>query len=93
MNKLRVGVESVRVMAYRWHGKAAELGYDPPSSSGLSCQASAAAVNSGHADIAVANAVLTGRVRTTAAKVAEADRRYVANESKSAGQLAAVARP
>ena len=93
MEKLRLDVESVRVMADRWHRKAAELGYDPPSSSGLSRHASVAAVNSGHADIAVATTVLTGRVRTTAAKVAEADTRYVANEANSAGQLAAVAWP
>ena len=80
-------------MADRWHAQAAELGCEPPSSSGLSGQASAAVVNRGHADIAVATAVLSGRVRTTAAKVAEADTRYVANEANSADQLAAVARP
>ena len=88
-----MGVESVHVMADRWHAQAVELGYAPPSTSGLSGQASAAAVNSGHADIAVATAILSGRVRTTAAKVAEAHTRYVANEANSAGQLAAVARP
>lgn len=93
MEKLRLDAESVRVMADRWHGKAAELGYDPPPSSGLSCHASVAAVNSGHADIAVATTVLTGRVRTTAAKVAEADTCYIANEARSADKLAAVARP
>jgi hypothetical protein len=91
--KLRVGVDSVRVMAGRWRAQATELGTDAPPTPGLSSRASAAAVNTGHADIAAATASLTARVHTTATKVAEAEARYTANEDNSAGQLAAVAEP
>jgi hypothetical protein len=93
MTKLRVGVDSVRVMASRWHAHATELGAEAPPTPGLSSRASAAAVNTGHADIAAATASLTNRVHTTATKVAEAEARYAANEVNSAGQLAAVAEP
>jgi hypothetical protein len=93
MAKLRVDVDNVRVMAGRWHAQAAELGTGTPPMSGLPSQTSAAAVNTGHADIAVAAATLTERVHTTATKVTEAGARYAANEVNSASLLAAVAEP
>jgi hypothetical protein len=93
MAKLRVGVDSIRVMAGRWHAQAAELGTGAPPTSGLPSQTSAAAVNTGHADIAAAAASLTERVHTTATKVTEAGARYTTNEVNSASQLAAVAEP
>jgi hypothetical protein len=91
--RLRVDVDSVRVMAGRWHAQAAELEPDAPPAPGLPSQTSAAAANTGHADIAAAAVTLTERVHTTAAKVAEACARAAANEADSAGRLAAVAQP
>jgi hypothetical protein len=93
MAKMQVDVDSVRVMAGRWHTQAAELGTGAPPMSGLPSQTSAAAVNTGHADIAAAAATLTERVHTTATKVTEAGARYTTNEVNSAGLLAAVAEP
>lgn len=93
MDMLRAGVEDLQVMPVRWHAQAANLGVSAPAAAGLSCQASAAAVNAGHAAIAIATASLTGRVRASAAKVAAANTRYLANEASSAAQLAAVVDP
>jgi hypothetical protein len=93
MAKLRAGVDVIRVMAGRWHAQAAELGTGAPPTSELSSRASAGAVNTGHADITAAATVLTERVQTTAAKVAEADARYTANEAGAAASLAAIGQP
>ena len=63
------------------------------SGSGLACQASAAAMNAGHADIEAATAALAARVEFGAIKVAEADTCYIANDASSAVTLAGVADP
>ena len=60
---------------------------------GLSCQASAAAVNAAHADITAFTAALAARVGVRATHVAEADTRYIASEADSANELAALASP
>ena len=60
---------------------------------GLSCQASAAAVNAAHADITAFTAALAARVGVAATHVAEADTRYIASEADSANELAALASP
>src|SRR5438105_1867004 len=93
MDTLRVGVEDVQVMVVRWRAQAATLVASAPPSAGLSCQPSAAAVSAGHAAIATAAASLTGRVQSSATKVAAADTGYLANEASSARQLAAIADP
>jgi hypothetical protein len=62
-----------------------------PSGLGLSCQASAAAVDAARADIAAFAAALAARVGTRATHVTEADTRYLANEADAAKELTAVA--
>jgi hypothetical protein len=61
-----------------------------PSGPGLSYQASAAAVDAAHADVATFTAPLSTRVRTRATHVSEADSRYVANEADTADEMTAV---
>jgi hypothetical protein len=91
---LRVDPVGVQLMANRWGTSASELnGTVVPTGSGLSCQASAVAVNAAHGDIAAFTRVLATRVGTRATHVTEADVRYVAQEADSANQLAAVADP
>ena len=81
----------MREMAGRWGGLAGELTEGlPPAGSGLSCQASAAAVNAAHAAVAKYERALVTRMQAGATHVVEADTRYVANETYSACELAAV---
>jgi hypothetical protein len=93
VEKLQVDVAAVQVMAGRWQAQAADLGAGATPGLGLSCQASAAAVNTAHAETAVTTAAMTRRVQTTAAKVAAADTGYVANEANSAAKLAVTVPP
>ncbi|KAA1243268.1 hypothetical protein F0Q45_25765 [Mycobacterium simiae] len=93
MDSLVVGVGSVRAMAVRWHARASELDASPPPLIESSCQPSVAAVNTGHAALAIAAESLTGRVQASAAKVAAGDASYINNEATSAAELAAVADP
>lgn len=76
-------------MADRWQALAGDLSVGAPSGCRLSCQASAGAVNTVHADIAVATAAATARVQASATEVATADTRYTINEVSSASKLAA----
>ena len=64
-----------------------------PAGLGLSCQASAAAVNAAHADITAFTTALATRVGTRATHVRETDTRYIVNEDHAANELTAVARP
>ncbi|WP_136624875.1 hypothetical protein [Mycobacterium attenuatum] len=93
MDMLRVGVGSVGMMALRWREQAAELVVNLPPLMELACQPSVAAVNAGHVAVAIAADSLTGRVESTAARVATGDARYIANETTSASELAAVVDP
>jgi hypothetical protein len=91
---LRVDTAGLQAMASRWGASAGELDETmAPAGLGSSCQASAAAVNAAHADIAFFTAGLAARVSVRATHVAEADSRYVANEADSVNQLAAVGYP
>ena len=82
MQLLRVDTAGVRAMATRWVASVGELNATvAPAGIGLSCQASAAAVNAAHADIMAFTAALAARVGTRATHVAEADARYLANEA------------
>jgi hypothetical protein len=89
---LRVDTAGVQAMTTRWGASVGELIETAvPSGLGLSCQASAAAVDAAHPDIAAFTAALATRVGTCATHVAEADTRYVANEAHSANEMTAVA--
>jgi hypothetical protein len=91
VEKLRVEAAALQGMASRWGGLAGELAEgSPPAGSGLSCQASAAAVHAAHAVIAEYERALVARMHAGATHVVEADTRYVANEARSVGELAAV---
>ena len=91
---LRVETAGVQMMASRWGALVGELnGTIAPAGLGLSCQASAAAVNAAYGDIKGFITALAARVTDRAAKAAEADTGYIANETSSANQLAALARP
>jgi hypothetical protein len=89
---LRVDTAGVQAMATRWDASVGELSETvAPAGLGLSCQASAAAVNAAHADIATFTAALATRVGSHAIHATEADIRYLTNEADSAGEMAAVA--
>ncbi len=92
--QLHVDTAGVQAMASRWGASVDELtAAVAPAGRGLSCQASAAAVNAAQADVTAFTAALAARVGIRAAHVADADSRYIANEVDSADQLAAVAHP
>jgi hypothetical protein len=91
---LRVDTAGVQTMAARWGASAGDLAETAaPTGLGLSCQASAAAVNAAHVDVAAFTAGLAARVGVRATSVTEADSCYLAQEAASATELAAVAPP
>jgi hypothetical protein len=91
---LRVNTAGLQAMAIRWGASVGELDATaPPARLGLSCQPSAAAVSAAHAEITAFTAALAARVDTRSSHIADADTRYVANETSSINQLAAVAHP
>jgi hypothetical protein len=90
--QLPVDTVGVQAMASRWGASVGELRETvAPTGTGLSCQASAAAVSTAHAEVTAFMAALATRLGTHATRVDEADSRYIANEADSANQLAAVA--
>jgi hypothetical protein len=94
VEKLRVDTAALRGMASRWGGLAGEITEGSrPAGSGLSCQASAAAVHAAHAAIAKYERALVARMHAGAIHVADADSRYGANEANSVRELIAVADP
>jgi len=92
---LRVSDTDLTAMASRWRALVVDLsgGVEPASRLGLSCQASAAASIAGHADVTAATAALAAHLRARAARVDQADTRYVINEADSAATLATVVDP
>jgi hypothetical protein len=79
-------------MATRWGASVGELNATvAPARLGLSCQASATAVNAAHADVTAFTAALATQVESRATHVAEADTLYIANEAASTTELAGVA--
>jgi hypothetical protein len=91
---LRVDTAALQAMATRWDDSVGGLNATAaPAGLGLSCQASAVAVNAAHADVTALTAALATRVGARATHVTEADSRYIANEADSANEMAAVARP
>jgi hypothetical protein len=84
----------VQAMATRWGALTGDLGQTvAPAGLGLSCQASAAAVEAAHVDVAAFTAALGARVGDRATGVTQADTSYVAQEAASAAGLAAIFQP
>jgi hypothetical protein len=91
---LRADTGGVQAMAVRWGASAGDLDATvTPAGLGLSCQASAAAINAAHVDVATFTAGLAARVGVRATSVTQADSCYLAQETASATELAAVAPP
>ena len=91
---LQVDTAGVQAMATRWGASVSDLAYTvAPAELGLSCQTSAAAVNSAHANVAAFTAGLAARVGERATAVAQADTSYLTQEAASAVALAAVGQP
>jgi len=91
---LRVDTAGVQAMAARWGASAGDLAETAaPAGLGLSCQASAAAVNAAHVDVAAFTAGLAARVGVRATSVTQADSCYLAQEAASVTELATVAPP
>ena len=91
---LRVDTAGVQAMATRWGASVSDLAETvAPAGLGLSCQTSAAAVNSAHLDVAAFTGGLVARVGERATGVAQADASYLVQEAASATALAAMARP
>jgi hypothetical protein len=92
--QLRVDTAAVQTTAARWGASVGEFSDAvAPVRLGLSCQASAVAVNAVHTDITAFAASLATQVGARATAVASADACYAANEADSANELAAVAHP
>jgi hypothetical protein len=92
MQLLRVDTAGVQGMATRWAASVGELNaIAAPAAPGLSCQASAAAVNAAHVDVIAFTASLAARVGTHSAHVGVADARYLTNEAEAVDQMVAVA--
>ncbi|OBJ51321.1 hypothetical protein A9W95_22145 [Mycobacterium sp. 1423905.2] len=78
-------------MSGRWSAMAGALNeVAAPATSGLPSQASAMAVVAAHDDVAAFRTALLAHLRNQACHVAAADGGYVATESRSATELAAV---
>ena len=94
-HQLHVDTAAVQVMAGRWQALAADLSAcrEPEAMSGLACQASAAAVNVGHADVTAGTVALAARLREGAAQVVAANARFAGHESDSAASLSKVVYP
>ncbi|MEE6175388.1 hypothetical protein [Mycobacterium sp. 050134] len=92
MQPLRVDTAGLRAMAARWAASGRDLdAVAAPAGLGVSGQASAAAVDAAHVDVAAFTASLAARVGTRSAGVGAADAGYVANEAEAARAMAAVA--
>ncbi|MGV0069507.1 hypothetical protein ACRU3B_17910 [Mycobacterium colombiense] len=84
----------LQALGARWTASAGELDASmAPMASGLSFQASTAAVSVAHADVEAFVTTLAMRVRNRATRVIAADGRYTRNEADSAGEMAAVTHP
>lgn len=89
--QLFVNTAAVQTMVSGWSELVGELNtIAAPARSGLSGQASAAAVNAAHAATAAFTQALAGQVWSRAAQVGEARTSFLANEAGSAVKLAGV---
>jgi hypothetical protein len=90
METLRVPIDDMLSTASTWYGLTAELAAVAPSGAGLSCQASAAAVNAVHAGTSAAGETFAARTQITAVKTAAASVAYASTEANSAEILDAI---
>lgn len=90
-DQLRVDVAGLQTMAARW-GALDAGSATLPTGLGLSCQASAAAVDAAHAEVTAFTEALAARVGDHSTHVVAADNVYAANEAGSAGELASLSR-
>lgn len=91
---MRMDTAAAQAMATRWGASVRDLAETvAPAGLGLSCQTSAAAVNSAHLDVAAFAAGLAARVGERVTGVAQADASYLAQEAASAAALTAVTQP
>ena len=91
MPQLRVDTAALEAVAASWGTSAGELtAAAAPAGLGLSSQPSAAAVNAAHADVAIFTADLAARVDMRAQHVTDANTHYIAHDSHSVGELAAL---
>ncbi|OMC26817.1 hypothetical protein A5739_19330 [Mycobacterium colombiense] len=94
MQVVRVDTVGLQQIATRWTASAGDLqSSTAPTVSGLSGQASAAAVNFAHADVTAFTAALVSRVQARAARVITGDGHYASNETGSANEMSALAHP
>jgi hypothetical protein len=92
--QLRVDTAGVHAMATRWGATVGDLHeVVAPSGLGLSCQASAAAVDAAHAAVATFTAGLASRVGERATGVVQDNTSYLAQEAASSAALAAALNP
>lgn len=90
MEAFRVATDEVLAAANSWYGLSVALAGVAPSGVGLSCQASAVAVNAVHAGAAAAGQAFAARTQITAVKTAAAGMAYVGNEANSSALLGAI---
>lgn len=90
MGTLRVTTDELLATANGWHGLSADLLTAAPSELGLSCQASATAVNAVHGGTAAASAAFAARTQITAVKTAVAAIAYASTETTSAQMFSAL---
>jgi len=89
-----VDTAGIQATTTRWGASVGELNATvAPAPLGLSCQASAGAVNAAHANVTAFTAALATQVENRATHVAEAHTLYIANEADSTTALAAVTPP
>jgi hypothetical protein len=92
MATLRVATDELLATANNWHGLTAELSPTAvPTELGVSCQASAAAVNAVHAGAAAAGEAFAARTQITAVKTAAASFVYTSADATSRDLLDVIA--
>jgi hypothetical protein len=92
--ELQVDTADVHAMVTRWGVSVGDLNETvAPTSLGLSCQTSAAAVNAAHVDVAAFTDGLAARVGHRASGVVRADLSYLFQEAASTATVAAVFQP
>jgi hypothetical protein len=94
MQFVRVDTTEVQAMAARWAASTGELTeMVVPTGLGFSCQASAVAVATAHADVTAFTAALATRVGGHATHTGAANAGYLSNEADAAHAMAAVTPP
>jgi hypothetical protein len=91
MEALSVATDELLITANTWHALGAELATTSvPTATGLSCQASAAAVNAVHASAAAAGEAFAARTHFTALKTAATSLAFVSSQADAADIVDAI---